>query len=169
MLTVPVTHYVKRRAGEVSTAHLLWDRAGLPCAGTSRGKSAAQNRGLRYEEKITEYLNSRYPYFLAQVPFRFTSGFVTEKCILDGLLWSKPGEKEVVMVEIKSRHTADAWFQLRYLYFPVVQAAFPGWDIRLLEICRTFEPVALPEPYKLHMSVDQFLDEGTGYGVVCKR
>lgn len=168
-LQVPVTSYVKRRAGTVSSASLLWDRAGLPGAGPARGKTAAQNAGLRYEAKVLSRLWSEFGGFLSQVPFRFTSDFVSEKCILDGIIF-RPEMRELVLVEVKSRHTADAWFQLRYLYHPVVSVVFPGWGIRLLEICKSYEPgVKLPEPYVLHKSVEEFLEKGAAFGVVCWR
>lgn len=172
MLKLPVTHYVKRRAGNVSSATLLWGQAGFEPGGPQRGKSAAQNEGLRFERKVSRELCSRFPFFLQQVPFRFTSDFVTEKCILDGMIFRAEGlaERELCLVEIKRRHTADAWFQLRYLYHPVVQRAFPGWRVRLLEVCKQFEAsVALPEPYRLHLSIRAFLEEGGAFGVVCWR
>lgn len=172
MLKVPVTSYVKRRAGLVSSASLLWDRAGLEPAGAQRGKSAAQNDGLRFEKKVSARLNAEYPFFLQQVPFRFTADFLSEKCILDGMIFRAEGmeDHELLLVEIKRRHTADAWFQLRYLYHPVVQIAFPGKRVRLLEICKQFEAtVTLPEPYRLHLSVRAFLESGDAFGVVCWR
>jgi hypothetical protein len=168
-MLVPVTSYVKRRAGTVSSASLVWDRAGLASQKPIRGKSAAQNAGLRYEAKVLGRLNLEWETFLPQVPFRFTSDFVSELCILDGIIF-RPPARELILVEVKSRHTADAWFQLRYLYHPVVSVAFPGWGIRLLEICKSYEPgVQLPEPYALHRSIGEFIEKGAAFGVVCWR
>jgi hypothetical protein len=46
-------------------------------------------------------------------------------------------------VEIKYQHTADAWFQLRELYSPVVaQALGPAWRLALLEVVKWFDPAA---------------------------
>lgn len=169
---LPQTTYVRRQAGSVLSASLLWGEAGFPPSGAQRGKSAAQNEGLRFEEKVSQELTLRYEYFLPQVPFRFTTSYGTEKCILDGMLFKHRSLEthEIVLVEMKKRHTADAWFQLRQLYFPVVQKAFPRSSLRLLEICKQYEPgVRLPEPYKLHKTLCEYLESGAPFGVVSWR
>jgi len=169
---LPQTSYVRRQAGEVLSASMLWAQAGFPPTGALRGKSAAQNDGLRFEEKVSRDFTSTYDYFLSQVPFRFTTAYGTSKCILDGMLFKHHllEEHEVVLIEMKRRHTADAWFQLRRLYFPVVQKAFPRKSLRLLEVCKHYEPgVKLPEPYKLHKGMADFLESGSPFGVICWR
>jgi hypothetical protein len=141
-------------------------------AGPSRGRSAAQNAGLRFEAKVSEALTRKYEGFLQQVPFKFVGDHSPEKCILDGILFHHPKmvNRELILVEMKKRHTADAWFQLRYLYHPVVQRVFQNYNLRLLEICKEFElGVVLPEPYQLHRSVEDFIINGSSFGVVCWR
>lgn len=52
--------------------------------------------------------------------------------------------------EVKYQHTADAWWQLRWLYSPVIEKIYPGWTIGLMEICHWHDPATLfPEPYDL--------------------
>lgn len=166
------TSYVRRRSGCVSGANLLWGQAGIAPAGPQRGRSAAQNAGLRFEARVSAQLTERYPGFLQQVPFHFVGDHAREKCILDGMLFWHPKmcNHEMLLIEMKKRHTADAWFQLRYLYYPVVKYCFPSYNLRLLEICKEFEiGVSLPEPYALHRNVEDFILNGASFGVVCWR
>lgn len=168
---LPVTSYVKRRAGTVSSAYVDWGRS-YQYQGPSRGRSAAQNAGLRYEIKVCERLVEEWEGFLPQVVLKFTSDFISEKCIADGLLLWHPLLRagEIVVVEVKLKHTADAWFSLKYLYQPVVARAFPRQRVRRLEICRSYESgVRLPESHTLHRSVDEFLASRDAFGVVCWR
>jgi len=162
------TSYVRRRAGSVSSAWLDWGTAGVVKNRAQKGRTAAQNAGLRFEAKVSAELYRCFPGFLAQVPFAFVSDYSSEKCILDGMVfWDQAlASGEMLLVEIKSRHNGDGWFQLRYLYLPVVAKTFPNKKLRLLEICKSYEPVKLPEGGKLWPSVEAFLKSKDSYGIV---
>lgn len=59
-----------------------------------------------------------------------------------------------MVVEIKLRWTADAWWQLRKLYLPVLNAAYPAATFIPLVICRSFDPaIAIGEKVRLCDSV----------------
>lgn len=55
----------------------------------------------------------------------------------------------ITVVEIKIKHTSDAWWQLRRLYTPVVQHIFgEGWTYIVLEIAKWFDPhTRFPEEF----------------------
>ena len=46
-------------------------------------------------------------------------------------------------MEVKIRHTADAWWQLHKLYKLVLQEVFPDKRIVCIEVCRTFDPAVV--------------------------
>lgn len=67
-------------------------------------------------------------------------------CQVDGLLDSA----NLIVVEIKIRHVAEAYFQLYNLYLPVVQAAYPIRSVALCEVTKWYDPfTAFPGPVKL--------------------
>jgi len=67
-------------------------------------------------------------------------------CQTDGLLRDDAG---VVIFEVKWHFTADAWWQLKKLYAPVVEAALRPKRLQFVVVCKSFDPaVAFPEPYQ---------------------
>lgn len=157
---VHVNMYCKRRAGTVTSAWPEWGGS-PPCFGSKRRMSQAQRAGIAYEKKVLAMLSERFGLFLSHLPFRFTAEFGTERCIPDGIILS-PGDRSLLtVVEVKHRHTADAWFQLKQLYLPVVRAAFPRHRIQLLEICKCYDPaVNLPEEQELVEDLVKYVVEG---------
>ena len=96
-------------------------------------------------------LNERYPNHYVQGPWisYFSAGSHTlQYCQPDGLLIDSE-QGLIVIIEIKLRHTSDAWWQLRHLYEPVVRKLFGDtqWRYGLVEIVRWFDP-AVPFPEK---------------------
>lgn len=69
-------------------------------------------------------------------------------CEPDGLLIA-PDEALITIVEIKLRHTVEAWWKLLYVYRPAVCAAFRGapWAVALCEVVRWYDPA---EPFPEH-------------------
>lgn len=125
----------------------------------SRGRTAAQKAGLRYEDKIQDALMSRAKisiYFDSPIlHFKDESGWRT--CIPDGV---DVFEDKVVLSEIKYQHTPDAWWQMRRLYEPLLRRFFPTAAVSLLEICRTYDPATpFPEVVRLVESYDNFARE----------
>lgn len=77
-------------------------------------------------------------------------------CQPDALLFL-PGN-QIVIVEAKLTHTADAYWQLRLLYEPVLRILYPEACIHVLEITRSFDPaVAMPEEMVLFFDYKEFL------------
>lgn len=110
-----------------------------------KGKTQAQRAGLRYEAKVIKHLSELLPHFISHLPFIFYSDGVRERCIPDGLAFSEASYPQLTVIEIKHRHTADAWFQLNNLYLPVVRKAFPRHKLKLLEVCTCFDPdISIP-------------------------
>lgn len=118
-------------------------------------RKGAKAAGVRFEKKIVKELEAIYPMFIAGIPFHYRTRYnPRNNCLPDGILFR---EKDLVIIEIKLRHTADAWWQLRKLYQPVAVKAM-GRPVRLLEICKYYEPeVRVPESQPLFASLEQFL------------
>jgi hypothetical protein len=105
-------------------------------------------QGIRYERKVHEYLEFRYGELYVASPWlRFLSDGKWRWCQPDGLLF-QPETGRIIVVECKYQHTADAWWQTRHLYIPVLQRIFPAhlWSFEVCEVVKWFDPsVAFPE------------------------
>lgn len=115
----------------------------------AKGSSAAQRAGLAYESRIQQELLARYGALYRRSPFvHFDDSSGARTCIPDGLLVlnARP-----IVIEIKSQHMPEAWWQLRRLYGPVLGKYF-GEPPLLLEICRSYDPqMPFPEqPILVH-------------------
>jgi len=113
-----------------------------------RPRKPGPKAGLAYEAKILQAISSSYKSsFLSHLCFTFDEGKGKKCAIPDGLLFSHDW-KECCIIEVKIRHTADAYHQLNDFYVPIVHRAF-GSALRVfgLEICRYYDPlVKLPRP-----------------------
>jgi hypothetical protein len=110
------------------------------------GLTASQKAGLRYEKKVQFILREQYGirYHANQV-IRFVDQRGGGCCVPDGLIRL---EDRTIIVEIKSQHMPESWWQLRKKYEPVIRVAFPSRSIvLLLEICRSLD-VDMPYPEK---------------------
>lgn len=116
--------------------------------------TGARAAGMRYERKVQRYLFDIYPHHYIASPwitFEKTKGAKRIWCQPDGLLIDIRFGL-ITVVEIKLRHTSDAWWQTRQLYLPVVQRLFGTlmWEYNILEIVRWYDADTLfPERYKL--------------------
>jgi hypothetical protein len=133
-----------RAAEGVRSARLETKIVDLP----PRGASFAQRSGLRYEAKVHAALAAALGEAFYKNPwmsFEDSSGW--RRCRPDGLAVcdSFAGRGLVIIFEIKIRHMPEAWWQLRRLYEPVVEQAFPRREIRVVEIVRSFDP-SMPFP-----------------------
>jgi len=114
--------------------------------------------GIRYEGKVHGYLDGLHEGCYVSSPwFVFTEvGVERERwCQPDALLFDIPNGR-ITIVECKLQHTADAWWQLKWLYLPVISRAFPNdkWEYALCEVVKWFDPaVAFPEKVKLRKNV----------------
>lgn len=118
-----------------------------PAANLPPPRHAAAKLGVRFEKKVCAALRRVHgDAFLDGLPFSFQTCNKRGRAVPDGLLFSQT-ERAVVLIEIKLRHTGDAWWQLERFYQPIVCEAFRLFQVIPLEICKYFDPsVRLPKP-----------------------
>lgn len=96
--------------------------------------------GLQYESAVLAGLDRDLDCFTPHPVFfyRVKESSRVYRAIPDGLaLHTK--RRELIIIEVKLRHSIDAWVQLFKLYVPIVQFAFPDWNVRALEICKWYD------------------------------
>lgn len=124
-----------------------------------RGKTSAQKIGIRYERKVLKELGAIHgPEFSPSqwFSYRVPNDTARRWCQVDGFLSTSSG---ITLFEVKSRFSSDAWYQLRRLYEPVVRGVFPTVPLRLVVVCRSFDPwTPFPEAYTLIESFDNLVD-----------
>lgn len=116
--------------------------------------------GVRYERKVHSallellpdtYVPSPWLHFLAEGEERW------RWCQPDGLIVN--AERGIITcVEVKYSHTADAWWQIRKLYLPVLAALFPAdlWELQAVEVVKWFDPaVRFPEAIEMASELDR--------------
>lgn len=112
---------------------------------------------MRYEKKVQEFLGQLYgDRYLANPWLKFFSDGRWRWCQPDGLLLD-PRKGRITIVEVKYQHTPDAWWQVRQLYQPVLEAMFPAklWAFDACEVVRWYEPwTVFPERVVLAQEVD---------------
>jgi hypothetical protein len=92
-------------------------------------------------------------------------------CQPDGLLF-RPIRGQIYIIECKLSHTAEAWWQLREVYEPVLSAMFPKnlWDLRFVEVVRWYNPdVWFPGRHYLRKRITQVERGETGVVIWSKR
>lgn len=114
-----------------------------------RGKRA---EGRRYERKVQEHFLATIPEYVPSpwIKYQSTNRSRWQWCQPDGLIVDiKRGR--IVVVEVKLKHTSDAWWQVRRLYTPVVSHLFGAeWQVEALEVVRWFDPfTAFPEQIEM--------------------
>lgn len=116
--------------------------------------------GLRYEAKAHQHFEGLYgDYYIPSPWFIFKEVGVDKPrwCQPDALLLY-PQEGKITLIECKLQHTSDAWWQLKWLYLPVIVKAFPHdlWDFSMCEVVKWYDPaVSFPEKVKLRPNVDE--------------
>lgn len=140
-----------RPAGKVLSAHLC-----LPPVLRRKRYTGRRLEGIRYERKVHEYLSSLYgDRYIASPWLRFYTGGAWRWCQPDGLLLD-PARGRLTIVEVKYQHTSDAWWQIRKLYQPVLEAIFPPalWAYDACEVVKWFDPATIfPEKTVLAQEV----------------
>ena len=116
-----------------------------------------KGKGKKYEGQVLASLDRRYPGCLIPLPWiRFWEGRQERWAQPDGLLVFPEGR--VHIVEVKLRHTPQAWFQLVEVYSPLIRTLFPEelWEIRLNEVVRWYDPmVVFPGKCVLRPSLEE--------------
>lgn len=128
-----------------------WPDSGGPFGRTPARLSgtAAQKAGKRYEQKALAHLEKALGHaFLPSPWYKFTDKKGALRwCQPDGLLLLPD---MAFIFEIKIGFTSAAWWQLRKLYQPVIQAAHGVTRIAPFVICKSFDPaVPFPEVYRV--------------------
>lgn len=151
--------YFKRQVQDVVSATINFGAA----INVPRPKGQAARLGLRFEKQVLDSLQRNFTDRLATgVPLSFQeatskNGFYQRPstAIPDGLLLSRD-RKILLCIEIKLRHSTDAWFQLNRFYLPILRRAVGNSLIlRTLEICRYYDPgVRLPETKELVLKLE---------------
>ncbi len=135
---------------------VTWARLSYPpgfVASRRRTRSRTFLAGLAFEKQVRLSLAAAFPTQLIPSPwFTFRTADAPTR-----LRWCQPDallldirRSRITIVEVKLRHTADAWWQLRRLYEPVVRAAFgAAWGCSACEVVKYFDPAtAFPEAFE---------------------
>lgn len=116
-------------------------------------KKGAKRQGEIYEARAHKYLEEIYGEMYVANPWIRFKEYGVEKerfCQPDGIILDVR-RGQITICEMKLAHTADAWWQLRMLYLPVLMECFPvrdGWDFAMLEVVRWFDPATrFPERF----------------------
>lgn len=109
-------------------------------------------QGIRYEKFVQKKLTAAYGDNYVPSPW-IEYGTEAGKfvCQPDGLLFDlRLPNPRLTIIEIKLRHTAKAWWQVRELYEPVCHKLFEQWPIAACEITQYFDRcIYFPERYTL--------------------
>lgn len=112
--------------------------------------------GVRYEKKVQAYLLSTYAERYIDSPWlRFYSNGKWRWCQPDAVMFDVP-RGVITIIEIKYQHTADAWWQVKQLYYPVLKVLFPErlWSFEFCEVVKWYDPsVPFPERVVLAQEV----------------
>lgn len=114
----------------------------------------ARAQGMRYEkkalEKIKRLASERSVDIIASPWIEFGDDSGRRWCQPDCLVF---GQGSAIVIEVKYRHTADAWFQLWHLYVPVLQVLMPQYKWGCVEMVKWFDPaVSFPEEPRMTTS-----------------
>lgn len=105
--------------------------------------TGARAQGVRYERKalgkIETLVAGREDWRLLLAPWiEFVDNSGRRWCQPDAVLFNTQANSGLV-VEIKYRHTADAWFQLWKLYTPILEHLFPALKWHCCEWVKWFD------------------------------
>lgn len=130
--------------------------------------TAAQLAGLVYEAEALSHLEVEMGMLKQHPTYRYWKNGSLHHAIPDATLLDSQG-KVLCVIEVKLRHSVDPWLQLNHLYLPIVRKAHPEYRIKLLEVCKYYEPDArvptfefVDEPWRWFESVSF---TGSQYGI----
>lgn len=149
-----------RPAGEILSAEFVYPP---PFVVPHRTKNKARANGIRYEKKAYTYLQEAFPDAIILGPwikFRAKGKAKAIFCQPDALILDIR-QSTITVIEIKLKHTSDAWWQVRRLYLPLVQHIFGtmDWNYISIELAKWFDPhTKFPERFEF---VDNIRDAPT--------
>ena len=143
-----------RPAGHVHNAFFV-DKSPLRSIKNPGTNTAAQKAGKRFEKKLLAKLETKPGFQVLKAPWIQYENGTTRWCQPDALIIRKD---DILIIEAKLTHTANAYWQLRLLYEPVVRMLSPGARIHLVEITRSFDPnIRMPEEMLLFFDFEDLL------------
>lgn len=115
--------------------------------------------GVRYERQVQSLLSL----FVLGRDLELWVGPWLEFKDNSGLRWCQPDavildhkERLGIIYEIKYQHTEQAWWQLKWLYLPVLRLLCQGYSFGLMELVHWHDPqIHFPEPYDLTSGIDR--------------
>lgn len=126
--------------------------------------SLAKIAGLKYEKAFLDHLVAHYPRVAIQPHLHFCDDGVDRTVIPDAFVWD---DTQVVVLEVKSQHMPEAWWQLNGLYIPVLSAYFRNKTVSGIEVCRRFDPqLKWPGTYVTYFDLDDALKGVSKLGVL---
>lgn len=146
-----------RPAGVVTWAQ--WSPDPPPFINTKR-RRGRRAEGIRYERKAHDYFEEVYEDSYVASPWFHFQEVGVEKvrwCQPDALI-IRPHDGRIDLLEYKLQHTSDAWWQLRWLYLPVVSRLFPTdqWEFNICEVCKWYDCATIfPEKVSMCADLDQ--------------
>lgn len=142
-----VHSYFKREVGSLARAQLHFGS----CSSLPKPTSLAAQRGVRYEKKVLALLHKTFSNRILPGPLLSFDG--GKRAYPDALLFARDS---VCVVEVKFRHTGDAWYQLNKFYLPIVRTALPWFRVCGLEIVASYDPTQrLPQPTAFVNTADE--------------
>ncbi len=169
---IPPKRLVKPRrfrpATRVSAAEFMLEPPlGLEC---TKRHSAAQKRGLKYQDKVLETLDALnvFKLFVPSPWIEFHDHHGRRICQPDALgFLETPSGPVATIFEIKLSHTIMAYWQLRRLYEPVLRQMFPSYRVRVCEVTRLFDPsIPWPEDIEFHLWLDEVHELNDAFSVI---
>ncbi len=154
--------YFKRTVGDLAWAALdFGTQIQMP-----KPKGAAPRLGLKFEALVCKELGKKFGRrFAPACPISFQethrgTAYARPSCAIpDGLLLSGDS-RSLCIIEIKLRHSQDAWAQLNRFYLPLLRKIVgDSLILRTLEICKYYDPgVLLPGGKELLLKTDEVFD-----------
>lgn len=132
---------------ELSNARPLYCQKPPFAQQDDKRETAAQANGRRYEEKALLYLtawakgNGYTPHCKPWVQY-FDDGGKLRYCEIDFLAIGDTTDN-ILLVEVKLRHTRDAFKQLAR-YYRLLRSLHPSYHISPIELCRYFDRLEFP-------------------------
>jgi hypothetical protein len=103
--------------------------------------SLAKIAGLKYERNFLDYLREKCPWAYIHPHIHFRDDGVYRTVIPDAVLCSGSGQGlKILVIEVKSQHMPEAWWQLERLYIPVFEAMEPLARVCGLEVVKVYDP-----------------------------
>lgn len=131
--------YSETKLGAVEWAILLKDRPSFLAPRRVRG---AKLSGLAYERRAQEYLEERLEGLYVRSPwiaYKLKAEKQVRFCQPDGIYFNF-AQLYIGIIELKLKHTAEAYWQIKNLYEPLLKVIFPKhFTFRAIEMCKWFD------------------------------